>query len=42
MIPSNPYVELLIGMVIIVFWFPLVAFGSYRVMRWMVEHFDPM
>jgi hypothetical protein len=41
-IPANPYIELLVGSVIIIFWFPLIAFAAYRVMRWMLEMFDPL
>ncbi len=40
MIPDNPYVELIIGSIIIIFWFPFIAFGVYRVMRWMFDTFD--
>lgn len=41
MAQQNPYVELLFGTLIIIFWFPLIFFGVYRVMRWMLEYFDP-
>lgn len=42
MVPVNPYLELIFGTIIIIFWFPLIAFGAYRVMRWMLERFDPL
>ncbi len=42
MVPQNPYIELMIGTIIIIFWFPLISFGAYRVMRWMLDRFDPM
>ena len=42
MVPQNPFIELMIGTIIIIFWFPLISFGAYRVMRWMLDRFDPM
>jgi hypothetical protein len=40
--PQNPYIQLVMGTLIIIFWFPLIFFSAYRVMRWMLDHIDPM
>jgi hypothetical protein len=37
---SNPYFQLLVGFFIVVFYFPVMVFGAYRIMQWLLNRFD--